>query len=433
VLALSIGGVVCIAASNGGTTSQDLKTGFLVGGTPLWQQWAIIIGALTSALVIGGTLLLFNSAGTVYSQRVPPIVIKDQLADLKEMETYNDQQFHVWRPSIEKEYPSAAEPGQTVVVKPGKYLVDAEGRVRYHVDPTITGSLNQRDQFEPNDAIKTRLTPDDLKKIKTWVLLMEENKPNYYRLWTNPKQKDVEKLEQEIQDTQDEKQKKELTKQLQKLEPFKKDVAAGEYLMTGDGAVVFTVTGDPVKMKFEAPKTQVMGIIINGLLNNNLKWSLVLIGGFIAVTLELCGVSALAFAVGVYIPIQYSTPIFVGGMVRWAVEKWTTRKPTGGAAQETEAEQIAKSETSPGVLLASGLIAGGSLAGVLIAFMEFLPDSIKKAMNLEDVGKWLGEPHGWISLVIFGGLVGVLLATGAGFVFKQKNGNGTGTAPTPPA
>ena len=67
VLALSIGGVVCIAASNGGTTSQDLKTGFLVGGTPRWQQWAIIVGALTSALVIGFTLLLFNSAGNVYS------------------------------------------------------------------------------------------------------------------------------------------------------------------------------------------------------------------------------------------------------------------------------------------------------------------------------------------------------------------------------
>ena len=77
VLALSIGGVVCIAASNGGTTSQDLKTGFLVGGTPRWQQWAIIVGALTSAICIGGILLLFNSAGTVYSQRnLPPVNLK---------------------------------------------------------------------------------------------------------------------------------------------------------------------------------------------------------------------------------------------------------------------------------------------------------------------------------------------------------------------
>ena len=47
VLALSVAAVVCIAASNGGTTSQDLKTGYLVGGTPYWQQWAIVIGTLT--------------------------------------------------------------------------------------------------------------------------------------------------------------------------------------------------------------------------------------------------------------------------------------------------------------------------------------------------------------------------------------------------
>ncbi|HEX3601345.1 MAG TPA: oligopeptide transporter, OPT family, partial [Lacipirellulaceae bacterium] len=74
ILALSIAAVVCIAASNGGTTSQDLKTGYLVGGTPYWQQWAIVVGTLSSAVVIGGTLLLFNSAGTVYSTRNLPQV-----------------------------------------------------------------------------------------------------------------------------------------------------------------------------------------------------------------------------------------------------------------------------------------------------------------------------------------------------------------------
>ena len=61
VLALSIGGVVCIAASNGGTTSQDLKTGYLVGATPIYQQWAILIGAVSSALVIGFILLALQS------------------------------------------------------------------------------------------------------------------------------------------------------------------------------------------------------------------------------------------------------------------------------------------------------------------------------------------------------------------------------------
>ncbi len=67
VLALAVAAVVCIAASNGGTIAQSLKTGYLVGGTPRAMQWAILIGTLVSALVIGGTLLAFNAAGTVYA------------------------------------------------------------------------------------------------------------------------------------------------------------------------------------------------------------------------------------------------------------------------------------------------------------------------------------------------------------------------------
>src|SRR5207244_5286404 len=74
VTALSIGGIVCIAASNGGTTSQDLKTGFLVGSTPKYQQIAILVGALVSALALGPILLAMNQAGTIY---VPVVQSKD--------------------------------------------------------------------------------------------------------------------------------------------------------------------------------------------------------------------------------------------------------------------------------------------------------------------------------------------------------------------
>ena len=102
-------------------------------------------------------------------------------------------------------------------------------------------------------------------------------------------------------------------------------VPEGEYLVDDTGAVRYANHPTKVTMKFEAPKTQVMGIIINGLLNGNLNWTLILIGAGIAVTMELCGVSSLAFAVGVYIPMEYSTPIFVGGLVRWAVDYWTMR------------------------------------------------------------------------------------------------------------
>ena len=70
--AISVAAIVCVAASNGGTTSQDLKTGYLVGATPRKQQWAIIIGALSSALVIGVILVVLNQASTVYSTRQLP-------------------------------------------------------------------------------------------------------------------------------------------------------------------------------------------------------------------------------------------------------------------------------------------------------------------------------------------------------------------------
>src|SRR5205823_13860999 len=66
---LSVAAVVCIASSNGGTTSQDLKTGYLVGSTPKYQQYAILFGALTSAVAIGGVLLLMNSAQTHHTKR----------------------------------------------------------------------------------------------------------------------------------------------------------------------------------------------------------------------------------------------------------------------------------------------------------------------------------------------------------------------------
>src|SRR6266478_2583188 len=71
VAALSVGGIVCIAASNGGSTSQDLKTGFLLGATPKYQQIAILIGAAASALVIGSFLLGINDATTVYVPAEP--------------------------------------------------------------------------------------------------------------------------------------------------------------------------------------------------------------------------------------------------------------------------------------------------------------------------------------------------------------------------
>jgi len=104
-----------------------------------------------------------------------------------------------------------------------------------------------------------------------------------------------------------------------------------------------------------APQATLMATIIKGLLNQNLPWGLVLIGVFLSLALELCGVRSLSFAVGSYLPIATTAPIFAGGLVRAWVERTT------GQAQE--------SELSAGTLFSSGLIAGGSIAGILFAVL----------------------------------------------------------------
>ncbi len=173
-IALSVGAIVCIAAANAGTTSQDLKTGYIVGATPIYQQVGLIIGVVTSGLIIGVTTLYMHQVFGIGSADVP------------------------------------------------------------------------------------------------------------------------------------------------------------------------------------APQATLMSTIITGLLNQDLPWGLVLVGIFITVTLELCGVHALSFAVGLYLPIATTAPIFVGGLVR----AWVDRDPG-----------TAESDAGAGTLFSSGLIAGGSIAGILFAIL----------------------------------------------------------------
>jgi hypothetical protein len=107
----------------------------------------------------------------------------------------------------------------------------------------------------------------------------------------------------------------------------------------------------------------------------------------IAVVLELSGVPALPFAVGVYIPLSSSTPIFLGGLVRYVVHRWK-RRPA--AAEEPKDE----TDMSPGMLLATGYIAGGAIAGVIIAFLSFSED-IPAAMARWQYRQYtLSEPQG---------------------------------------
>jgi putative OPT family oligopeptide transporter len=264
VTALSVGAIVCIAASNAGTTSQDLKTGFLVGATPRLQQYAILAGAFASALILGPILLKLNDAGTVYvpAAQVAPHVTVDaatltQTAQLQGPQADADHAtYKVWQ-----KLDTAGGPA-------GKYLVRDDGSLAYLVDPGINGQFHTR--------------PD----------------------------------------------------------------------------------GSEVK-KYDAPKAVLMSYIIKGILDQQLPWTLVVFGVMIAVVLEMAGVNALSFAVGVYLPLVSTLPIAIGGAIRWVVDRRNGTLPQYAGLNEEEMQ--AAGDRSSGTLLASGYIAGGALAGIIIA------------------------------------------------------------------
>ena len=111
--------------------------------------------------------------------------------------------------------------------------------------------------------------------------------------------------------------------------------------------------------KFPAPQATLMATIIKGVMSQNLDWGFLLIGAGLSVTVYLCGVSPLAWAVGVYLPISTTFPIFVGGILRWLCDKLRGQKE--------------ESEISTGMLFATGLVAGGTLTGVFSAILKAIP------------------------------------------------------------
>ncbi|MFT3837259.1 MAG: oligopeptide transporter, OPT family [Myxococcaceae bacterium] len=109
--------------------------------------------------------------------------------------------------------------------------------------------------------------------------------------------------------------------------------------------------------RFPAPQGTLMATLIRGLLAFNLDWQFVLVGVFIALTMELCGVKSLSFAVGAYLPLSTTAPIFVGGMMKGLADYVAERK----------GEKVDESDLGPGNLFATGLVAGGAIAGVVVA------------------------------------------------------------------
>jgi putative OPT family oligopeptide transporter len=112
--------------------------------------------------------------------------------------------------------------------------------------------------------------------------------------------------------------------------------------------------------KFPAPQGTLMATLIRGLLAHNLDWQFVLVGVFLAITVELCGVKSLSFAVGAYLPLSTTAPIFVGGAIKGLADYVARRR----------GEHVADSELGPGNLFATGLVAGGAIAGVVVAILS---------------------------------------------------------------
>ncbi|MEJ1240211.1 oligopeptide transporter, OPT family [Chryseolinea sp. T2] len=202
-LALVVGGMICIAAANAGGTSQDLKTGYLIGATPRYQQLALFIGAIVSSIAIGFVVHILDTP-----------------------------------------------------------------------------------------------TPDMLKQ-----------------------------------------------------------------------GITHAIGSD----KYPAAQATLMATLAKGILSFNLDWQFVIVGVFIAITLELCGIKALAFAIGLYLPLATTLPIFAGGAVKGYVD-WRA---------ERRNEKTADDDLSRGSLFATGLIAGGAITGVVVAILSVGVPDFMTSMNLE--------------------------------------------------
>lgn len=239
-MALVVGGMICIAAANAGATSQDLKTGYLVGATPKYQQIALFVGAIVSSIAIGATIKILD------------------------------------RPTAE---------------------MAAQG-------------------------IKHAIGTDE----------------------------------------------------------------------------------------YPAPQGTLMATLIKGILSFNLDWQFVLVGVFIAVVMELCGIKALSFAIGIYLPLSTTLPIFIGGAIRGIVE-WRNKKKNIQVSAEEE-------DLGKGNLFATGLVAGGALAGVLVAILSSIPsiNSSLGGVNAEHgISNSLGlEGYKWLGVIFFAvmGFVLYRIATG---------------------
>jgi uncharacterized oligopeptide transporter (OPT) family protein len=255
-LAITIGGVVCIAASNSGDTSQDLKTGYIIGATPRLQQIALMIGVIISTVVIGFTLNLMNTGL---------------------------QEFH-----------AAPQPWDITASHPGVAIQSDNNKLPEKIR-VIAADKSSGEHTRSEYTILNAIGSTEL----------QDGKYLY-----SPATHQIE-----------------------------------VHWIQGIGSA-----------NAPAPQAKLMATVINGILSRKLPWGLVLLGVTLVIAVELLGIRSLTFAVGAYLPIGTTLPIFAGGVVRWLVEQ---------AAKKSDDAVDTESEISPGSLFASGLIAAGGIVGLI--------------------------------------------------------------------
>jgi len=322
-LAITIGGVVCIAASNAGDTSQDLKTGYLIGATPWKQQLALIFGVIVCIFSIGATLNAMNVGLEQFQRMQKPIALS--LAQLPDG-----------------------------VQNKGYFSRDSVSLTSHNADDHTRQQLNGTRQYILLNAIGSS-TLDDGKYLY------------------NPATGQIE---------------------VQWIQGIGSEKAA-------------------------APQGRLMATVINGILSRKLPWTLVLLGVALVIVVEMLGVRSLTFAVGAYLSIATTLAIFVGGVMRWMVDRAMLQHaaklaavnpdiidPDTGLPVPTSVTPAldTESEISPGSLYASGLIAAGGIVGLLGVCARLV-----EGVSEQRGGHWQlfrftdRNPlhHDWVSVVMF--------------------------------
>nr|MBA2250036.1 oligopeptide transporter, OPT family [Chitinophagaceae bacterium] len=163
--------------------------------------------------------------------------------------------------------------------------------------------------------------------------------------------------------------------------------------------------------KFPAPQATLMATLIKGILSFNLDWQFVFVGVFLAVVMELCGVKSLSFAVGAYLPLSTTLPIFAGGAVRGLVDMRKKKKEG----------EVLEDDLGKGNLFATGLVAGGALAGVAVALLTAGSENIAKKLDIVNLQNAITNVLGTGMYQVMGVLFFVAMALMLYRIAMKKN------------